>query len=61
VDESEAIDFLFGKGKVVVDSVGLLRVPKPKPVVLEGRDSHRMYRARVLEGDLPLVPFSPMF
>jgi hypothetical protein len=60
VDEGEAINFLFDKRKAVVDSEGSLRVPKPEPVDLSDWDCRRMYRARVLEGDLPLVPFSPM-
>lgn len=53
--------FLFGRGKAVVDNEGLLKVPKPKPADLTERDHHKMYRARVLKGDLPLVPVGPIF
>lgn len=61
VDDGDAIDFLFGRGKAVVDSEGLLKVPKPEPIDLTERDHRRMYRARVLEGDLQLVPVGPIF
>jgi hypothetical protein len=40
--------------------MGKLKVPKPEPLDLDERDQHRMYRARVLEGDLFLVPMGPI-
>lgn len=61
VDEADTIDFLFGKGKVVVDSKGLLKVLKPEPMELNEQDRRFMYQARVLEGDFSLVPSGPLF
>jgi len=41
-----------------LDDEGNLRVLKPEPLQLDERDHRRMYHARVLEGDLPLVPMT---
>lgn len=42
-----------------VDEGGLLKVPKPNPLVIKDNDRRRMFRARVLDGELPLVPVPP--
>jgi len=60
VEDEDAIDFIFGRGCLTLDESGTLKVPKPEPLELEERDQRRMYRARVLEGDLPLVPAGPI-
>ena len=59
VDDEDAIDFIFGRGHLSLDCEGELKVPKPEPLDLDERDHRRMYRVRVLEGDLPLVPAAP--
>lgn len=43
-----------------LDDEGNLTVPKSKPLELDERDNRRMYRVRVLEGDLPLVQAAPV-
>ena len=60
VDDEDSIDFIFGQGRLSLDAEGELKVPKPEPLELDERDHQRMYRARVLEGDLPLVPVAPV-
>ena len=60
VDDEDAIDFIFGRGRLSLDAKGELKVPKPESLELDDRDNRRMYRARVLEGDLPLVPAAPV-
>ena len=55
VEDEDAIDFIFVCGRLTLDESGTLKVPKHEPLELEERVQHRMYRARVLEGDLPLV------
>ena len=60
VDNEDAIDFLFERGCLSLDAEGELKVPKPEPLELDERDHRRMYRARILEGDLPLVPVAPV-
>lgn len=60
VEDEDAIDYIFGRGRLSLDDEGNLRVPKPKPLELYERDHRRMYRARVLEGELPLVPVAPV-
>ena len=60
IEDEDAIDYLYGRGNLSLDDEGKLRVSKPKALVLEERDLQRMYRARVLEGDLPLVPTAPI-
>lgn len=60
VDDEDAIDFIFGQGRQSLGAKGVLKVPKPEPLELGERDHRRMYRARVLEGDLPLVPTVPV-
>ena len=60
VDDEDAINFIFGRGRLSFDAEGKLKVPKPEPLDLDERDHRRMYRARVLEGDLPLVPAAPV-
>ena len=60
VDDEDAIDFISGRGRLSLDAEGELKVPKPEPLELDERDHHRMYRARILEGDLPLVPAAPV-
>ena len=56
VEDEDAIDFIFGRACLTLDESGTLKVPKPEPLELEERDQRRMYHARVLEGDMPLVP-----
>ena len=60
VDDEDAIDFIFGRGHLSLDAEGELKVPKPEPLDLDERDHRRMYRARVLQGVLPLVPSAPI-
>lgn len=60
VDDEDAIDFLFGRGRLTLRDDGVL-VLKPEPLDLDDRDQQYMYQARVLEGDLPLVPMAPYF
>ena len=60
INDQDAIDNLYGRGNLSLDDEGKLRVSKPKALVLEERDLQRMYRARVLEGDLPLVLAAPI-
>ena len=45
---------------MVLDDGVNLKVPKPEPMELDEHDHWRMYRARVLEGDLPLVQATPI-
>jgi hypothetical protein len=58
--EEDAIEFIFGEGCLSLDAEGKLRVLKPEPLELDERDYRRMYRARVLEGDFPLVLVGPI-
>ena len=60
VDDEDAMDFIFGRGRLSLDAEGELKVPKPEPLELDEHDHRRMYHARVLEGDLPLVPTVPV-
>jgi len=60
VDDEHAIDFIFGQGHLSLDAEGELKVPKLEPLELDERDHRCMYHARVLEGDLPLVPAAPV-
>ena len=60
VDDEDVIDFIFWQGHLSLDAEGELKVPKPEPLELNERDHRRMYRARVLEGDLPLVLVAPV-
>ena len=60
VDDEDAIDFIFGRGRLSLDAEGELKVPKPEPLELDERDHWRMYHARVLEIGLPLVPTAPV-
>ena len=56
VDDEDAIDFISRRGCLSLDAEGELKVPKLEPLEVDERDHRCMYRARVLEGDLPLVP-----
>ena len=56
VDDEDAIDFIFGRGRLSLDAERELKVPKLEPLDLDERDHRHMYHVRVLEGDLPLVP-----
>ena len=60
VDDEDAIDFIFGRGRLSLDAEGELKVPKPEPLELDERDHRRMYRAWVWGGDMPLVPAAPV-
>lgn len=60
IDDEDAIDYVLGRGRAFVGRDGLLTVPKEEPVELDERDWTYLYRARVLEGDLPLVPWRPL-
>jgi hypothetical protein len=60
VDDENDIDFIFGRGCLSLDAEGELKVPKPEPLELDEHDHRHMYRARVLEGDLPLVLATPI-
>ena len=61
VSDQDAIEYLYGRGNLSLDDEDNLRVLKPEPLELDERDHRRMYRVRVLEGDLPLVPTAPIF
>ena len=61
VDDEDAIDFIFGRGRLSLDAKGELNiVSKPEPLELDKCDHRHMYHARVLEGDLPLVLVAPV-
>jgi len=60
ISNQDVVDYIFGWGNLGLDSEGNLRVPKPEPLELNELDHQRMYLARVLEGDLPLVPTVPV-
>jgi len=60
VDDEDAIDFIFGQGRLSLDAEGELKVPNLEPLELDERDHWRMYHARVLEIGLPLVPTAPV-
>jgi hypothetical protein len=60
IEAEDALDFIFSRGHLTLDEGGALRVPKPKPLEIGENDQRHMYRARVLEGDLPLVLFDPI-
>ena len=60
VDDEDVIDFIFGQGRLSLDAEGELNVSKPEPLELDKCDHRHMYHARVLEGDLPLVPVAPV-
>lgn len=60
IDDEDAIDFLFGQGGLSLDEGGVLKVPKPEPLEIGDNNQRCMYRARVLEGDLPFVPVAPV-
>jgi hypothetical protein len=60
VDDEDAIDYIFGRGRLTLDDASNLKVPKPEPLDLDERDRWFMYRTRVLEGGLPLVPAVPV-
>jgi hypothetical protein len=60
VDDDNVIDFIFGRGCLSLDDEGELKVPKLEPLELDEHDHRRIYRARVLEGDLPLVLAAPV-
>jgi hypothetical protein len=60
IEDEDAIDFIFGRGRLTLDDKGKLKVSKPEPMELDERDQHRMYHMRVLEGDLLLVPTTPV-
>ena len=61
ISDQDAVDYIYGRGNFGLDGEGNLRVPKLEPLELDERDHRQMYRARVLEGDLPLVPTAPIF
>ena len=52
IEDEDAIDYLYGQGHLSLDDEGILRVPKLEPLELHEHDHRRMYRARVLEGNL---------
>ena len=56
VDDDDAIDFIFGRGRLSLEAERELKVLKSELLDLDERDHRRMYRTRVLEGDLPLIP-----
>ena len=60
VVDDDAIDCLFGQGRLSLDGEGNLKVPKSEPMEFDEHDHRRMYRSRILEGDLPLVPVAPI-
>jgi hypothetical protein len=60
IEDKDALAFIFGQGRLTLDEGGALRVLKPEPPKIGQNDQRRMYRVRVLEGDLPLVPFGPI-
>jgi hypothetical protein len=59
IEDEDALDFIFGQGCLTLDKCGALRVPKLEPLEIGQNYQRRMYRARVLGGDLTLVPFGP--
>lgn len=60
IDDDDAIYYLFGRGRLSLYGEGNWKVPTPGPLELDKCDHRRMYQARVLEGDLPLVPAAPV-
>ena len=58
VDDDDAIDFIFGRGRLSLEAERELKVLKSELLDLDERDHQCMYRTRVLEGDLPLVPMA---
>jgi hypothetical protein len=60
VDDENVIDFIFGLGRLSLDAEGELNVSKPEPLERDKCDHRHMYHARVLEGDLPLLPVAPV-
>ena len=61
IDDEDVIDFIFGQGRLSLDAEGELNiVSKPETLELDKCDHRHMYHARVLEGDLPLVPVAPV-
>ena len=60
VDDDDVINYLFGRGRLTLDDEGNLNVPKLEPLEIDERDHRLMYRARVLDRDLPLVPMPPV-
>lgn len=60
IDDEDAMDFIFGEAKLSLGEDGVLKIPKPEPLDTVDNDRHQMYRARVLEGDLPIVSISPV-
>lgn len=66
IDDEDAMDFIFGGTRLGLGEDGVLRVPKLEPLDISDNERSRMYRARVLEGDLPIVhvpvaPWEPIF
>jgi hypothetical protein len=60
ISDQDAVDYIYGWSDLGLDDEGNLRVLKPEPLELDERDHRRRYYARVLEGDLPLVPAAPI-
>lgn len=60
MSDQDAVDYIYECGNLGLDDKGNLRVPKPEPLELGERDFRQMYRARLLEGDLPMVPVGPI-
>ena len=60
ISDQDDVDYIYGRGNLGLDDEGNLRVPKSEPLELGERDFWRMYRARFLEGDLPMVPAGPV-
>lgn len=60
IDDEDAMDFIFGRAKLSLGEDWVLKIPKPEPLDIVDNDRRLMYRARVLEGDLPIVPIAPV-
>lgn len=60
ISDQDVVDYIYGRGNFGLDDEDNLRVPKLEPLELDERDHQRMHRARVLDGDLPLVPMTPV-
>lgn len=60
VVDDDVIDYVFGQGRLSLDGEGNLKLSKLEPMELDEHNHRHMYRSRVLEGDLPLVPTAPI-
>ena len=60
IGDDEAVAIALGQAACWVDREGRVVVPKQEDVGFEWSDMRRVYRHRVLRGELPLVPSEPV-